>query len=202
MLGGGLTPSGKPAPWVLPRLEAAIRCSGGDPIVCLSAGTVHKLPPKDQDGFPITEAACSAAYLIERGVNPTSVWQENCSFDTIGNAYFSRVIHIEPANLKTLHIITSDFHMARTTQTFDWVYGLEPNIDVTLTYQSVSAVGMSRATLLARQEKEADAFLRIEELRRRIVSVYDLHQFIYTEHSAYNSERTPRGTIGSARDSY
>ncbi len=47
------------------------------------------------------------------------IWAETASLDTIGNAYFARVIHTDPAGLRRLLVVNSAFHMPRTRMIFD-----------------------------------------------------------------------------------
>ena len=94
--GGGLLPDGKPPRWVRERLDKAIEIADARFFVTLSRGTVHKAPPLDERGFPIDESTASAMYLLDRGVPEDRILTETASLDTIGNAYFSRVIHIDP----------------------------------------------------------------------------------------------------------
>ena len=65
-------------------------------------------------------------YLINNGLNPEKVLTEICSYDTIGNAYFSRLLFAEPFNLSSLLVLTSEFHMPRTRAIFEWIYSLTP----------------------------------------------------------------------------
>ena len=60
--GGGLDGSRAPAAWVRARLDAALaHDEAADYYLVLSRGTTHKPPPLDEDGFPVDEAAASAA---------------------------------------------------------------------------------------------------------------------------------------------
>ena len=43
---------------------------------------------------------------------------ESWSLDTIGNAAFARLFHAELRAWRRIHIITSDFHLARTEAIF------------------------------------------------------------------------------------
>ena len=62
----------------------------------------------------------------------SNIYEENVSLDTIGNAYFFRVIHLNfllssHTSFKVL-IITSDFHLARTKAVFDHVLSLDNKV--------------------------------------------------------------------------
>ena len=124
--GGGLTATGEVPSWVAARLDRAIAMYQGEYLIPLSAGTTHKPPPLDEQGFPVLEAIAAARYLAEQGIPPARILPEICSLDTIGNAYFARVIHTDPLGLSTLRVITSAFHMPRTQAIFEWVFHISP----------------------------------------------------------------------------
>jgi hypothetical protein len=97
--GGGLMADGEPPPWVVARLDKCLELwtlNPGARVVVLSRGTPHKPPPLDADGRPIDEAAVSADYLRARGVPSEQLLQDTWSLDTIGNAFFLRLMHLEP----------------------------------------------------------------------------------------------------------
>ena len=142
--GGGVKDTGEIPPWVKARLDRALEISDAEYIITLSAGTVHRPPPLDQNGFPIFESIAGGRYLINHGINPKTVLAETCSYDTVGNAYFSRVIHVEPRELRKLLIITSEFHMSRTKAIFQKMYSLDdPDGKYHLTCEAVPNVGVS-----------------------------------------------------------
>ncbi len=71
----------------------------------------------------------AADELIRSGVNRRKVSSEICSYDTIGNAYFSRLLFAQPLGLKRFLVITSKFHMPRVQTVFNWIYHLTPYPD-------------------------------------------------------------------------
>src|SRR5918993_1906460 len=148
--------------------------------------TVHRPPPLDAAGFPVRESVAAARALLARGVPPARIWAETASLDTIGDAYFDRVIHADPAGLRRLLVVNSAFHMPRTRLVFDWVFGLPPaDPPYALDYHAVPDRGLTAAGLAARRAKEA---ARVAELRRtipRIASLAALHRWLFTEHRAY-----------------
>ena len=153
---------------MLDRLEAAQALAGEAPVIPLSAMTVHRPPPLDAAGFPVLESAAAARALLARGVPPARIWAETASLDTIGDAYFARVIHADPAGLRRLLVlvVNSAFHMPDR--------------------------GLTAAGLAARRAKEA---ARVAELRRtipRIASLAALHRWLFTEHRAYAAGTDPR----------
>ena len=193
MPGGGLRPSGTLPPFVQNRLEAAQALAGEAPIIPLSAHTVHRAPPLNTAGYPVLESVAAAEALLARGVPAARIWAETASLDTIGNAYFARVIHTDPAGLRRLLVVNSEFHMPRTRMIFDWVVGLPPaDPPYVLDYHTVPDHGLTEAGLAARRAKEA---ARMEDLRRIIPGITRLaalHRWLFTEHRAYAAGGDPR----------
>ena len=115
------------------------------------------------------------------------------SLDTIGNAYFARVIHTDPAGLRRLLVINSEFHMPRTRMIFDWVFRLPPaDPPYALDYHTVPDHGLTKVAIEARRAEEA---ARMEDLRRtipRITTLAALHRWLFTEHRAYVAGADPR----------
>lgn len=188
--GGGIfADSGAPRPWVAARLDAAIKLDSCTRyFIVLSRGTTHKPPPSDANGFPITEAAASAAHLLRNGISdPARVLQETWSLDTIGNAYFTRAMLAEPLNLRNLIVVTSRFHMERTRAIFEWVFALDGakfSIDYCVTEDS----GLPPDELAGRVAKEQSGLETLtSKTIPRISTLGQLASFIHIEHGAYNS---------------
>jgi uncharacterized SAM-binding protein YcdF (DUF218 family) len=204
--GGGLKDQFTPPDWVKNRLDYAAQIQQGEILIPLSAGTTHKPPPLDQQGFPVFESVVSALYLRERGISPTKILIEACSYDTIGNAYFSRVLHTEPGGLRKLMIVTSEFHMPRTAAIFEWIYNLDrPATPYDLHFHSVPNVGIDDTTLQARIDKEREGLNGMSKLRENIPSLQALHSWLFTQHNAYSvAGHALRGTseIGGALSTY
>lgn len=186
--GGGLDAVGEPAPWVLPRLDAAVAQAGNALLVALSAGTPYKPPPLDERGHPIFESVASARYLIRRGIAPERILIDSWSFDTIGNAFFARLMHCEPRRLRRLLVITSEFHLARARAVFEWVFRLPPlPAPFALDYYAVANTGLPAATLAARLEKERAGLAQLQAIIERVRSIAELHAFLFREHEAYRA---------------
>ncbi len=186
ILGGGVRKGGELPLWVKKRLDCAISLYQGEYLLTLSAGTTHKPPPLDNFGFPIFESIAAANYLQSKGINPQKILTETSSYDTIGNAYFSRMIHIEPREFRRLLIITSAFHLTRTENIFRWVYGLNSELKAyDLKILAVDNVGISYQALQQRKEKEKIALANLLEIQSKIQSLADLHKWLFTEHGAY-----------------
>lgn len=187
-------------PWAELRLRRALEIATDEYLITLSRGTVHKPPPLDERGFPITEADAGARYLLDQGVPLERVLTEAGSLDTIGNAYFSRVLHIDPMGLRRLLVITSEFHLERAEAIFKWVYGLVPN-GYHLDFEAVPDVGISVEALHARQLKEHQSLRHLQETIERITTLRQLHDWLFFTHGAYR-QGARIAPIGSALGTY
>jgi hypothetical protein len=188
--GGGVRPGGELPEWVKPRLDRALELAGDAWLVPLSAGTPHRPPPLDARGFPILEARAGAEYLIARGANPRRILMEAASYDTVGNAYFSRVIHAIPRGFRSVLVVTSEFHMPRTEAAFRWIWEMPaPGGECALEFESVPDAGHDAEMLVLRREKERAGLMLLEELRQRIRTFSELHEWVFSEHGVYSAVR-------------
>lgn len=201
--GGGVRANGELPLWTQRRLNYVIENSPGAYIVVLSAGTTHKPPPLDGEGYPIFESVAAAQYLMQQGIESKRILVETCSYDTIGNAYFSRVIHIEPLNLKRLLVVTSEFHMPRTQAIFEWIYELEelPQ-NYSLVFQSVSDKGIDIELLAARRAREAKSLENVRSLTQQIRTIQEFHTWLFQHHGAYAMAKQVRRASGDVLDTY
>lgn len=187
--GGGITTEGGVTPWVRGRLDLAAELFDRSPearIILLSRGTPHKPPPLDDDRRPIDEAFVSAEYLRARGVPPDRLLQDSWSMDTIGNALFLRLMHLEPRRLARVAIITNEFHSGRVRAVFDWVLHLPPRLTKFEThYVDAPDVGLTDQQLIVRREKEAASLDKLRLTIEQIRTVEQLHAFIFERHGAY-----------------
>ena len=185
--GGGVCADGELPLWTRRRLGRAIeKYQDVSYVITLSAGTTHKPPPLNAEGYPIFESVAAANYLIKRGVRPDKILVETSSYDTIGNVFFSRMIHVEPLNIKRLLVITSEFHMPRTQAIFEWIYGLDGlSQECQLSFEAVSDAGIDEAMLIARQQKEAKSLKTLLETAGKIFTLSEFHQWLFRDHGAY-----------------
>jgi uncharacterized SAM-binding protein YcdF (DUF218 family) len=203
--GGGIKDKYQLPPWVQSRFDRVLEIHQKQFIIALSAGTTHKPPPLDSEGFPIFESRVGADYLIKKGVEPRWILCETVSYDTIGNAYFSRVIHVHPRGFRHLLIITSASHMPRTKAIFQWVYGLESPFeqnDYTLVFEEVPDLGMDEELLQLRIQKEKKGLENVLRLKKRICTLEDFHHWLFTEHGAYSASVPPERAKGKILQAY
>jgi len=196
--GGGVREGGALPPWSIARFDRAIEVAGDAWLMPLSAGTPYRPPPLDGRGFPIFEARAGADYLVRRGVDPQRILVEESSYDTIGNAFFSRVIHVVPRGFRRALVITSAFHLARTEAVFRWVYSLDGPV-CSLEFESVPDVGIDAAALEARRAKERESLDAFEKLRGEIGTLAELQQWLFTVHEAYRAGmRSPSTAVDTS----
>jgi hypothetical protein len=203
--GGGIKNNCHLPPWVQSRFDRALEIHQDQYIIALSAGTTHKPPPLDKNGFPVFESKVGADYLLEKGIEPRWILCETASYDTIGNAYFSRTFHVDPGGFRDLLIITSASHMPRTKAIFQWVYGLKspfgPN-DYTLAFEEVPDRDMDEEVLQLRIQKEKKGLENVRRLKERIQTWKDFHQWLFTEHGAYSASVPPVRAKGKILNAY
>ena len=74
---------------------------------------------------PVTEAAAMARLAQELGVPRKALLLEEESRDTLGNAYFTRAMYLEPYGWEAIRVVTSDFHLSRAAWVFRKVLGAD-----------------------------------------------------------------------------
>ena len=180
VLGGGISREGELPSWVLPRLDKAwhLYQKGMAPRVLVSG--------KGRDNFPIAEAVAMRQYLTHRGLDPTHVLEEPLSRDTLQNAYFSRVIHLDPLGIKSVMVITNEFHIKRTELIFNFVLGDH----IKAYYQGVTDQAISEQDLELRAYTEAELYRFYQRLFASLPpgDIKGLHSFIYDINNPYYQE--------------
>ena len=190
ILGNGIREGGVLPSWVRRHLDRAVQLYRGEYVIPTSAGTTHRPPPLDERGFPIFEAVAAARYLMDHGIPGERILPETSSYDTIGNAYFSRVIHVEPRQFRRLLVIASDFHVPRSEAVFRWIYGLDPRpYPFDLQFEAVADPDMDPDVLRGRLEREGRRLDETRELVAQITNLSDFHRWLFTRHDAYNAAR-------------
>jgi len=165
VLGGGLWASKEIPPWAERRLDGAALLRAAQPpgpsILICGGGSPHGLPVLDEStGQVVHEGTAYAEYLVDRWDIPAScILKESSSYDTVGNGYFSALIHAVPAGWKRVAVVTSDFHMPRSRAIFEKIYGLVEGslgVRIELEFVPVSDAGVVEDKVReVRVEKEA-----------------------------------------------
>ncbi len=185
--GGGLLNDGSLPPWTIARLEHTLtlkdECHW---LILLSGGTVHKPPPLNQNGFPFFESHEMAKYLSNAGISSDRLLSEISSYDTIGNAYFARMLFTDPLALNKLLIVTSEFHMPRTKAIFKWIFNLPPSpFKYEMDFECSPDDGLSPQALTARVHRENNSLSNLRNTIQKITTLEDFIIWLYTKHAAY-----------------
>lgn len=193
VLGGGLRANNQLPEYVQRRFDRALELQAREPIVALSAWTMHRAVRVDDDGHQLLESQAGVEYLLARGVPANLIFREATSYDTIGNAYFSRVQFVDPMHWRNLLVITSEFHMQRTEAIFRWVYSLDAPAPFHLQFMATENAGLNNEELRVRREHEVRSIQAIEKLNHRLTSLPALATWLFSEHEAYAPIRPAAG---------
>jgi uncharacterized SAM-binding protein YcdF (DUF218 family) len=197
---GGQTPTGPP-PHVMARIEQAAKLylEAGTPkpkVITTAWGTPHKPCPHDAAGFEVHESSDNAKMLIKKGVAPSDILEESLSLETVGNAFYARVLHTDVLNLKTIAVINNKWHMPRTKAVFGHVFSVPakpglPSPRYSLEFFAVDH-HLPEPILSARLEKETKATPKFSvgsDWQRRTSSMQSLHTWVHQENTAYAVKR-------------
>jgi vancomycin permeability regulator SanA len=191
VLAGGLQNDGQVHQWVVARLDTAYQIYAAKvqkpKIICLGGGTYHKPPIRNDRDYVVHEATACAEYLIKKGVNPGDIYKEWASYDTVASAFFAYMNFIIPLKLSSFLIITSEFHMPRSSAIFNWILTMDDNM-YNVFYLTVSDKGMDSDILSTRKDRETSSLLHLQNnVISKIRSLKQLHCWFYEDHKAYCS---------------
>jgi hypothetical protein len=130
----------------------------------------------------ISEAAAMAVYAESLGTPREAMLLEEESRDTIGNAYFVGRKFLEPNGWSSIRVVTSDFHVPRTTWVFHKILG--PDYDVSF---SPASTELDATVIAARARAEGDIITFLMEWIGPI-ELGDraaIARFIHEEHPGY-----------------
>jgi len=158
----------------------------GSIILTLSAGTAHLENLRRDDGSLVLESQASAQYLHEKHELPLDAMRmELTSFDTIGNAYFARTQFADVMNWKRILVITTDWHMPRSKEIFEWVFEVDTRPEISLVFEATPSVGLSDEAIVARTEREQKSLKSVKNLRQKFPTLADVNIFLFTQHDLY-----------------
>ncbi len=69
-------------------------------------------------------------YAVKLGVPSEKIIAEINSRDTVGDAFFTKLNILKNKSWKNILVVTSDYHVARTSTIFKFIYGAEYSIKV------------------------------------------------------------------------
>jgi vancomycin permeability regulator SanA len=188
VLAGGLQENGEPHEFVKKRLDKAIELYNNKKshILVLGGGTYHKAPFLNKDGFIIHESTSCALYLNKNGVNSNLILREWSSYDTIANGFFAFTNYINHLNLKKFTVITSDFHISRSKEIFNYFNKLF-NQNKEISYLSIES-NLDNDTYIIRTTREEESKINfVKNIVNKINNPIEFIKWFYTEHKAYSS---------------
>ena len=211
VVAGGMTDAGGLPHWVISRLDHAVaeyrRHASSEPprkmyVVLSGSATPHKPPPLQKGGFLLHESTAMAEYVVNAGVPPEAVLKDTASMDTIGNAYYSLLLHAAPRNWRRVQVCTSEFHMGRTRAAFEWVWSLySPGLHgadddggrvhrdgmtyVHMDFCTTPNDGLSDEVVEARAEREQKSEAALRDNATRVTTLADFGEWLYTTHLCY-----------------
>ncbi|TSC87374.1 MAG: hypothetical protein G01um10147_695 [Microgenomates group bacterium Gr01-1014_7] len=180
-LSGGLNENDHPSDKMQARLDRTVELfQSGDfnAIITTSKGTF-----RDGTSHFVTEAEAANAYLITQKIDPLRILKEERSLDTVGNAYYTRLLHLEPRGWWEPTIITNEFHMPRVQFIFDRVLDGKYNPQ----YIEAPNLGMGSEELASWQRHEDEMLKFYEHLFTgvRKGDLLFLEDYIYHRNPAY-----------------
>ena len=188
ILAGGQLKDGNVNTWVKERLDLGlnIKKQNQDAIIyCIGGGTYHKEPIHNIYGYVLHESRSCSNYLINKNISYKEIKREWGSYDTIANGFFSFTNFILPLKIKECVLITSEFHMERVKEIFDYFKNLFSQ-DINITYIT-SENNMDNELLNIRKRREKQS---VESFKKNIVdkikTVDEFIEWFYVEHNAYN----------------
>jgi uncharacterized SAM-binding protein YcdF (DUF218 family) len=118
VLGGGLRADGSATESTRLRADAAAELARKREIPLILSGSHGDGPPPER-----TEAQVMADRIIAAGIDPSRVFLEDRSRDTLSNAAYVAQRYLSKIAPRPIVIVTSPFHMARSRATFALVLG-------------------------------------------------------------------------------
>lgn len=157
---------------------ASLHAAGVAPRVIFS-GCCNLTAPESP---PISEAAAMAAYAESVGTPRSAILLEEESRDTIGNAYFVARRFLEPNGWTSIRVVTSDFHVPRTTWVFQKILGAAYDISF-----SPASTELDATIIAARARAEGDIITFLMEWIGPIAEGDRpaIERFIHEEHPGY-----------------
>lgn len=150
VLGGGVRDDGSLPLCAALRVQKAVELfkQGAAPVIVMSGGWYYKYttPPST------TEAQAMKSHAKSLGINPTRIYTERWSKNTVGNALYLKSSHIKPRQWKNVLIVTSKFHLVRAGYVFQKIM----DTDVIMTFLGTKS-GFSPKTLARKRRSELKA---------------------------------------------
>jgi uncharacterized SAM-binding protein YcdF (DUF218 family) len=131
-----------------------------------------------------TECGVMGEYAVRRGVDPDRIVLDPFAYDTIGNAYFSRVllddVGLDPSRV---HLVTDDFHAPRAKCAFGHCFGPDTTIDTTYSVETERDAHSPTCREKLQQTRrffEPVPVADTDAIRRRLHADHDCYDFSET----------------------
>lgn len=127
---------------------------------------------------PRAESEAMRTYASEQGVEATTIRTETTSRDTIGNAFFARILVDELPDVDTVRVVTTCYHAERAAYVFEQCFGPAYDIRTPYCYETgVPKAERSEAEALERTEAFFDPVTpgELAQLAARIDENHDLY---------------------------
>ena len=185
----GMDPINSMPRWATDKLDKCVEMNTTIPIILLSAGTCYKNGQMDINNKSIHECTAMALYLQSKGIDMNRVYEEDTSYDTVGNAFFLRTIYTDINKWYNLNIIVNEFHYMRVKEIFEWIF-MKNNSMYTFNYIVCPDNVLDKDILSVRIEKELDSLNKIRNTisNLKVDSFLDIHRWIFSEHRLYASK--------------
>lgn len=189
ILGGGICDNNTLTRWSENRCDEALKYyydlkhMYNIIFIVTSGGTYHLPNPIDKLGFTIFESTLMAQYLKDKGIEENNIYKEYTSYDTIGNAFFVKTIFTDIRDWKDLIVITSNFHMARSIEIFNFLF---KKLDKRYSIQYASCKdNLSDNLVKDRVEKENKSKKQFKSDMKNITNIEEFHKWLFKYHNCY-----------------
>lgn len=135
-----------------------------------------------------TECGVMGEYAVRRGFDPDRLVLEPFAEDTIGNAYFTRVLADDVGlDVDEVGLVTDDYHVRRATYAFEQCFGPEVavrEVDAVETETDPDSSTCRRKLRQTRSFFESVDAGDVDAIRRRLHADHDCYDFSETVHAA------------------
>ena len=202
ILGGGVDICGELPSWTKQRCNLAIEYFNENKnlenmvFIATSAGTYHYPTPRDKNNFTIYECDLIVKYLVQNGIDEEIIFREWTSYDTIGNAYYVRVLLTDIQNWYNLTVFTSEFHFERSKTIFDFIFslnkdelleGVQRKYNINYIISDDSNLEKDKLSKRICKEKESNKNFIKYMKTFNVKDLKSFHNWLYNEHTCYKS---------------
>lgn len=127
-------------------------------------------------------------YAVKLGVPPEKIMAEINSRDTVGDAFFTKLNILKNKAWKNILVVTSDYHVDRTSTIFKFIYGAEYSIKV------IGSCGFDSLEKQLSEKASLEAFkLTFQNIRQG--DGINIYERLSTLHPFYNGVVYPKINI-------